>query len=226
MTIIHTTTVSRCRTKVESDESTAHRQGITRTLGLKPRALVTRTPKRVDYQRPNKKYWFLQKILITITSLFQVVSGVCYVYYFWPSPLSKNVFGVSLISVTFFISLIILVYCYGRIVWVLTRRIDSKLSSSGSKDTFHLARTNTIKTLLLVSLCFVICWSNSQIYYLMYNLGYQVDWNSTYYNFTVFMVFVNCTVNPFIYLIKYKDYQEALRQCCSSKRFNSQKHAQ
>ena len=47
----------------------------------------------------------------------------------------------------------------------------------------------------------------------MYNLGYELDYNGTYYQFTVLMVFLNCTVNPFIYLIKYKDYQEALRKC-------------
>ena len=143
--------------------------------------------------------------------LFQVVSLVCYIYYFWPSPLFKSIWGVSLISITFFTPLIILIYCYGRIVWVLTRRMDSKLSSAGSIDTFHL---NTIKTLLLVALCFVICWSNNQIFYLMYNLGYDSDFKSTYYNFTVLMVFLNSTINPFIYLIKYKDFQNALRYCC------------
>ena len=46
----------------------------------------------------------------------------------------------------------------------------------------------------------------------MYNLGYKADWNSTYFQFTVLMVFLNCTVNPFIYLIKYKDYQTALKK--------------
>ena len=82
------------------------------------------------------------------------------------------------------------------------------------RDKFLLARTNTIKTFLLVGLCFIICWSNNQVYYLMYNLGYHINWNSTYYKFTVLMVFVNCTVNPFIYLVKYRDYQEALRRFC------------
>ena len=44
----------------------------------------------------------------------------------------------------------------------------------------------------------------------MYNLGFEADWNSTYYQFTVLMVFLNCTINPFIYLAKYRDYQIAL----------------
>ena len=81
-----------------------------------------------------------------------------------------------------------------------------------SKDKFQLARKNTIITLLIVGLCFIICWSQNQIEYLMYNLGYPIDFNNDYHNFTVLMVFINCTVNPFIYLIKYRDYQEALKK--------------
>ena len=60
----------------------------------------------------------------------------------------------------------------------------------------------------------------------MYNLGYEIDWNSVYYMYTILMIFLNCTVNPFIYLIKYQDYQQALQNfiCCekvkSSKGFH------
>ena len=156
-----------------------------------------------------------------------MIDNVCYLYQFWPSPVIKSIFGVFILSITFFIPLIILIYCYGRIVWVMTRRIDSKLNTSGTNvDTFHVARTNTIKTLLTVALCFVICWSNIEIYsafyYLSDYLGSGTDWDSTYFNFTVFMAFLNCTVNPFIYLIKYKDFQEALRHCCSRKKSISQ----
>ena len=80
------------------------------------------------------------------------------------------------------------------------------------KDKFQLARRNTIKTLIIVGCCFVVCWSQNQVLYLMFNLGYDLDWNSGYYHFTVLMVFVNCTVNPFIYLVKYQDYQIAFRE--------------
>ena len=86
------------------------------------------------------------------------------------------------------------------------------------KDRFQLARTNTMKTFLLVGLFFIICWSSDQIYYLMYNLGYDVNFNGSYYKIFVLMVFVNCTVNPFIYLIKYKDYQQALREFCGCRK--------
>ena len=123
--------------------------------------------------------------------------------------------------------------CYGKIVWVLTRRIKTDLINSKrtmdnsniskvnviamhqvaepGKDKFQLARRNTIKTLLIVAYCFIICWSQNTILYFMYNCGYDINFNTAYYEFTILMVFINCTVNPFIYLINYRDYQEALK---------------
>ena len=46
----------------------------------------------------------------------------------------------------------------------------------------------------------------------MYYLGYDADFEGTYNKFGILMVFGNCTVNPFIYLIKYKDFQQALKE--------------
>ena len=51
----------------------------------------------------------------------------------------------------------------------------------------------------------------------MYNLGYDANWNGTYYKFCQIMVFLNCTVNPFIYLFKYRDYQVALQDLLGCK---------
>ena len=52
----------------------------------------------------------------------------------------------------------------------------------------------------------------------MYNIGYDVDFNSTFYQVSILMAFINCTINPFVYLIKYKDYQEALKHCLNCMR--------
>ena len=136
----------------------------------------------------------------------------------------------------------VLIICYGNIIWVLTKRINTDLMKNASKmdnstytnetmsqvadtgrDKFQLARRNTIKTLLIVACCFIICWSQNQTIFFMYNCGYDLNFNSTYFNFTILMFFINCTVNPFIYLIKYRDYQEAFRIFfhCNKKATNS-----
>ena len=132
--------------------------------------------------------------------------------------------------IQFFIPFMVLIFCYSKIVLVLTRRINTNLVKSPekvhefaanpkevkvadtNKDNFQLARRNTIKTLLIVGLCFIICWSQNQILYFMYNCGYSTNFNTPYFQSTILMVFLNCTVNPFIYLIKYKDYQIAFKK--------------
>ena len=52
----------------------------------------------------------------------------------------------------------------------------------------------------------------------MFNIGYDVDFNGTFFKVSILMAFINCTVNPFIYLIQYKDYQQALKQCLNCTR--------
>ena len=140
----------------------------------------------------------------------------------WSSRLLSNIWGVVMVCVQFLGPVTILVYCYGRIAWTLTRRIDSNLGKESStpklaikvNNKFLRARNNTIKTVLLVRICLIVCWLNDEVYLLMYFLGYDVDWNGLYYKFCMIMVYVNCTVNPFVYLIKYQNYQRALRKFC------------
>ena len=141
----------------------------------------------------------------------------------------RQIFGIIITFLTFLVPFIILVFCYSKIVWMLTRRIskgvkfsqtsdnDNKTQGTAdpSRDKFELARTNTIKTLLIVGCCYIICWSPNQCLYLVYNLGYTINWNSTFFHFTVVMIFSNSMVNPFIYVFKYKDYQDAMKKFLS-----------
>ena len=158
---------------------------------------------------------------------FQVDSGECLLFSIWPSLLLKKIFGVVLFLLEFFIPLVILIYCYGKIVWILTRRVDSNTNSENlNLDNFQLAKTNTIKTMFTVALFFVICISLGQIYFLMANLGFNEDWNGTYYKFTMIMSFLNCTVNPFIYLFKYQDFHKALMNSLGCIKFKEVKKSQ
>ena len=142
---------------------------------------------------------------------FQTSSGRCRPYACWPSPMFRSGFGIFLVVIEFIAPLVILIYCYGSIIYILTRRVDSSFNTAVPQtDTFQMARKNTIKTFALISVCFVVCWSCNQILFLMYNFGFEVNWNGFINKFGVIMAFTNCTINPFVYLIKYRDYQKAL----------------
>ncbi len=137
----------------------------------------------------------------------------------WPCEKAQSIMGFFQIFFLLFLPVVILVICYGKIIYMLSRRISNEdLTSSpevnGVSNKFQQAKRNTLITFAIVAFCFIICWSQNQFLYLMYNLGYPVDFEGTYFNFTVFMVFINCTINPFIYLVKHKDYQVALSEFC------------
>lgn len=160
--------------------------------------------------------------LLTHHNLFQVVNETC-TRWIWPTSQLQSIMGFAEIIVLFFVPLAIIIFCYGSITCVLSARINNNQQfSSGQQidpamNTFQQAKRNTLITFAIVAFCFVLCWSPNQILYLMYNLGYSLDFSSAYFNFTVLMVFLNCTINPFVYLFKYRDFQVALREvinCC------------
>ena len=159
----------------------------------------------------------LEYILLCYLDLYLKI-----LFQFESSPLLKKVFGVVLFFLKVLLPLIILIFCYGKIVWILSRRLDFNTNSGNlHSDKFQLAKTNTIKTMFLVALFFIIYLSNDEIYFLMTNLGFKAGWNSLYYKFTMVMTFFNCTVNPFIYLFKYQDFHKALKKSLGCTNFNN-----
>ena len=98
-----------------------------------------------------------------------------------------------------------------------SNQTDGRFGSSGKQGFFtiwciQMARKNTLKTFLLISICFVLCWTCTHFNYLLYNIGYAVDFNGAFHKIVVLLAFCNCTINPFVYLFKYKDYKTAVRE--------------
>ncbi len=157
---------------------------------------------------------------------FQMEGNVC-VRYQWPNETCHLVMGFLYVFAQFILPLLIIAVCYGCILHMLTRRIHTNVLGESGKagyknnKNFEVARKNTIVTLFIVSCFFIICWSQNQIIFFMYNLGYNLDLNGTYYHYSVLMIFLNCTVNPFIYLFKYRDFQIALKIFCKCNKSNT-----
>jgi len=81
------------------------------------------------------------------------------------------------------------------------------------------AKRNIIKTLILVFIGFIFCWSWSEIYFFLFHIGFiEGDFTGVFYNFTIFMDFVSCCVNPVIYCIQYKQFQRGVKWVMFKKR--------
>ncbi len=144
------------------------------------------------------------------SSILQIIGGEC-LYGSWPFPGEgwNTALGLLNTLVMFIIPLAIITFCYGTIMWKLKQR--SHLSQSGQSGTHRKASKNVTITFCLVALAYIVCNIQHHVTFLMFNLGYPVNWYGNYWNFVVQMVFLNCTINPFIYMLKSRDFQRAVR---------------
>lgn len=142
-------------------------------------------------------------------------NGSCTVYSEWPSEFTQKAVGVFIVVFQYFIPLGLIAAAYIHIAVVLKSKGMPVQRSSYPQDPRRQekmvrASRNVVKTLLIVSICFLLCWSPNQIYYLRYNLGYATDFNGGFYHFTVIAVFLNCCINPFVYALKYEQFQRRM----------------
>ena len=146
----------------------------------------------------------------------------CSVFSKWPSAEWQTAAWIIISIVYFWLPLVVIVYSYARIFLVLRQSQNNAANSTSSSNRdirVANAKKNVIKTLGMVSVCFLICWSGNSIYLLLYAVGYQVNFNSVLYHLTVVAVFMNSFINPIVYAVKYDPFKKRVRYLVCPKRF-------
>ena len=77
-------------------------------------------------------------------------------------------------------------------------------SSSADK-----ASRNVMKTFAIVTISYFVCWVPHKVYVIMYMFG-QISTFGNVYQATVIMMFLNCCINPFIYIAKYDAFRKGM----------------
>ena len=154
----------------------------------------------------------------------------------------RRIVGAGLIIIEFFIPLIIISVCYVRMAQVLkvnkvqpkVNKVQSKVNKGQETEQTTMedtqgetgqeqqqissrnvkARKNIFKTLMIVTLCFAVCWIWNQSWFLLYHIGDlgEIKFSSAANQISVVAVLVNCCVNPFIYAAHYNQFRQALRK--------------
>ena len=144
------------------------------------------------------------------TSKTRSGDGYCQVFYYFPSLTGQRAVGILTFVLQFLIPIVVLIFCYLRMVRTLWMRIAA--ANDTSKNNKKAPMRNVVKTLIMVSACFFVCWVFNQVFYLAFNLGASMDFTSSFYHFTVIAVFCNCCINPIVYLAQYRQFQKRLIQ--------------
>lgn len=165
---------------------------------------------------------FVYKIYWAVVN--QHSNGNCDVQY--TSPQLKVLAGCMTFLITFLLPLVIMAFAYSSIEKTLRQRVDNDAAESNRRQTLNAnstpnppanhrerARVNVIKTLIIVSVTYAICWAPNHIIYLSYNLGKGENLiTGPFYNFTVYLAFFNMCINPFIYTLKYRHFRKGLKK--------------
>jgi len=154
-------------------------------------------------------------LIYSFTVIFSstaVVDGVCYTVAVWDNVVQKTILGICTFVLLDISTLLIIVFCYGRIL-VVIRRQTRAMAGHGSftaQIPSHRMQTNVVKTMILVSALFVVTNFPVDIYFLLWNVNITlVELGGDYYS-VLFIVFLYSCSNPFIYAVKFDPVKSAL----------------
>ena len=133
--------------------------------------------------------------------------------------------GTVTLIIEYLIPLIIMSFCYIHIAGHLKKTAASVIpgpSTSQNENSMSgsliRARRNTLKTLFIVFVTYVICWTPNQIFFFLYHLGLPLNLDGLFNISTEILVQLNCCSNPVIYAFKYKQFKKGVRvllkPCC------------
>ena len=147
----------------------------------------------------------------------RMIDGTCYVFYVWPNDTTRRGMGVYLVIFHCMLPISIFIYCYGKMLLTLRTQVKPGDGPSQPRTSNFKAQAsaNILKTLVIVVAAFIICWGPNQIYFFLFNIGLDypyIDFTSTIYHISVVLTFLNCTINPIVYAIKYKQFQTGVRK--------------
>ena len=142
-----------------------------------------------------------------------VVNGSCTMFQISDQSL-RRASGVVFFVMQYLIPITVFITCYSRMFIRLRTHVHPEAPNLCHEATVKKARArrNVLKTLLLVVIGYIMCNTWNQLTFLAFNFGAPLDFSSNYYNFTVISMFANCCINPFLYALQYRPYQNELRK--------------
>ncbi|XP_071953173.1 galanin receptor 2b-like [Antedon mediterranea] len=147
-------------------------------------------------------YWLL---------IHKIEDGVCIQK--WPSVQYQKLFGFLNFLYIELIPLIIMLFVYIRIFISLKTRVGETSTARNEANTAR--RMNIIKTMMIASITYMVCWTPGQTSYLYFTFGGYLDFDGVPYYIVVVFTLLNSCVNPIIYTFKYKDFQKGLKETFS-----------
>ncbi|XP_022110741.1 nociceptin receptor-like [Acanthaster planci] len=131
----------------------------------------------------------------------------------WPSHLVQAVTGILILLWELVIPISIMIFAYTKVSLELRKRSKARVRNNDARKMLSKANMNVTKTLVVVAICFAVCWIPTDVNYILLNLG--LNGNSTdsvFYQATGAIVVINLCINPIIYCFTYDRFKKQLRK--------------
>ena len=152
--------------------------------------------------------------------------SICFIYIFFTIELTKgncatstfyttspqSVFvGLLTLTLNFLFPVMIMTYCLCRMAWTMHKKAVQVLSI-GALPMFANAKVNIIKTLIMFLMVIFICWLSFYLVSFLSFIGiFEVAiFSSWIYQICQSFLYFSCSINPFIYAVKYKKFREGV----------------
>jgi len=147
-----------------------------------------------------------------------VADGTCRGYQLlFDTPDLKAGYGIGNFLTFSLIPPTVFVYCYGHIVVVMRKQMRAMAAHSAerSAQTASQAQSkrvklNIIKTMMIVSAFFMVCWFPMNVYIMVVEDPMASSELAIGYLTAVFLPYVNISLNPFIYTSKHEGVKRIL----------------
>jgi hypothetical protein len=130
----------------------------------------------------------------------------------------SRVAGIINYMAVFIAPVVLMVICYSQMILVFRKKTqiyneDSRTSVERQRSLkMRKVQLNILKTFLIVSAAFIICWAPSQTMLFIFYINPDIiDLSGRLMKGTIYLTFANCLMNPFIYTFQYYDFQVALK---------------
>jgi len=138
--------------------------------------------------------------------VFHLEDGVCMPYF---AAQEWKIASCCNVTIYVLLPLIVFVYCYGRMAVVMRRQmrvmagysVEGSSQINASQVQSKRVKWNIIKTMIVVSVAFVVSWFPNSILYISETFS-LIDVSTAGYTATVFLMYLNVCMNPFIYATK------------------------
>ena len=154
--------------------------------------------------------WIMGFASIITNSIFnRVLDHRCIPFYTVQEAWMMHVIGASILMLACMVPAVVMIGVY-VLIWI-SLQSTGNLNNLKSSKNLRKVQVNLLQTCITLMIMFVLCWTNHTIRFALRTGGYFPHLSRSYYPSTLSFIILNSCLNPFVYCVRYTEFQEQVK---------------